>query len=136
MKFKWREKLGKPECPYVERWVADFGLFSIRIHKWLASDDNRALHDHPWDYYTMVLKGNYYDIGETPYDSYSLWSGFPWKLHFRKAERRHWVKLGDEVPTWTILFTGPEKREWGFWVNGKFRKRNKYFFENGHHPCE
>lgn len=38
---------------------------------------------------------------------------------------------------WTVLLTGPEKRVWGFWVNGKFRKRNKYFYEHGHHhPCD
>lgn len=133
MNFKWREKLGKKECPYVERWVADFGLFSIRLHKWLSSDDSRALHDHPWNYSTIVLKGHYYDIGEQAGDTYALFAGL--KIHKRKAERRHWVKI-DKAPVWTLLFTGAEHRQWGFWVKGKFRKRNKYFFENGEHPCD
>jgi hypothetical protein len=25
MKIFWNQKLGKPECPYMRRWVLDFG---------------------------------------------------------------------------------------------------------------
>ena len=54
------------------------------------------------------------------------------------AEHRHSVRVGKKG-AWTLLFTGPVRREWGFWVprgdNGKvrFRHRNKYFRIFGHH---
>lgn len=131
MKFKWAEPLGNPECPYVIRWVADFGLFSVRIHKWLGPDDRRYFHDHEWWYVSWIVKGSYMEL--TP-----GWFQFHlrerWSVKYYPATHQHTI-----VPTsntWTILLTGPKVRNFGFWVNGKFRKRNKYFFEHGHHPCE
>ncbi len=37
---------------------------------------------------------------------------------------------------WTLLLFGREWRDWGFFVDGKFWRRNKYFFKYGHHGCE
>ena len=134
MRFAWREKVGLPECPYMVRWVADFGLFSIRLHHWLASDDQRYPHDHPWNFIVWVIRGSYIDITPTA----SSWDGFEGMstgtIRYRKAEHQHKVYL--ERPTWTLLLTGPKRRRSGFWINGKLKKVNKYFFENGHHPCD
>lgn len=135
MKFKWREKLGKTECPYVERWVIETRWFSIRLHKWLGHDDLRNLHDHAWNYIAMVISGGYVEYLDKDQKDGSIFEMRPWKPVYRDAERRHAVHPYIK-PTWSILVTGPETREWGFWVKGKFRKRNKYFFEQGHHPCE
>lgn len=128
MKFT-HQKLGRPECKYLERWVIDFGLFAIRIHHWFSSDDQRNFHDHPFWFWTFVLKGGYTDV--SPQGNQRMTRG----THaFRRAEHQHTVRV-DPGGCWTILLTGPEVRQWGFWVKGKFRKRNKYFFEHGHHPC-
>lgn len=35
----WAEPLGRPECPYARRWVLNLGVFAIRIHHWIKSDD-------------------------------------------------------------------------------------------------
>lgn len=128
--FRWAQELGRPECPYVRRWVLDLGLFSIRLHHWMSSDDPRHLHDHPWWYVSLILRGSYVDVCE---DSHVRLSAGD--VIFRRAEHRHSVKVSP-VGCWSLLLTGRERRTWGFWVNGKFRKRNKYFFEHGHHPCE
>lgn len=127
MNFKWSEKLGDPKKPYLTRWVADFGLFSLRLHWWRGSDDLRHPHDHAWDFTTFVLWGLYEDI--SPDGNEYCYTG---NIKHRKAEHQHSVKLLSKN-CWTFLVTGKEKRVWGFWVNGKFRKRNKYFFEWGHH---
>ena len=124
------EKLGNPECPYIKRWVIDFGIFSIRLHHWLSSDDQRHFHDHPWWYLTLVLKGGYTDRNPNGSKRRTIGS-----LDFYPATHQHTVKV-DRGGCWTLLITGREKRVWGFWVKNKFRKRNKYFFEHGHHPCE
>lgn len=128
--IEWAKKLGRPDCPYLVRWKLDFGWFSIRLHHWLASDDYRAQHDHPSWFWTLVVWGGYTDV--TPKGEEKMRAG---KLAFRPATHRHHVRV-DKGGCWTLLLFGREKRRWGFWVNGKFRKRNKYFFEHGYHPCE
>jgi len=127
----WGQALGPPDCPYLTRWVLDFGMFALRLHKWSASDDLRNPHDHPWDYWSLVLWGEIIEHSEQ-----GRWSRKPGSLHMFVAEFKHCVEVLH--PAWTIMFTGPERRPgWGFWVRGKFRKRNKYFYEYGHHhPCD
>lgn len=127
---KFNEKLGLPECPYVIRWRIETPVGSIRLHHWLKPDDDRAFHDHPWWFLTLVLRGGYTDHspdGEQPVNAGSI--------HCRPALHRHTV-----VPypggAWTLILTGPKSRAWGFWLDGKFRKANKWFATFGHHPCD
>ena len=126
----WRERLGRPECPYMTRWAINFGLFSLRIHHWHSSDDHRYYHDHPWWFVTLVLKGSYTDVSDGGREAMT-----PGSIRYRPALHRHTVEVADGG-CWTVLLTGKVVRRWGFWVNGKFKKTNKYFLEHGHHPCK
>lgn len=158
------EELGRPECPYLKRWLAQFGFFSVRLHHWRGSDDTRALHDHPWWFITLVLKGGYFDVAEDRpcehCDKFS-WEVFrdehgvsiqcnacdsnarfaeqdylgPGSVRFRPAFHTHTVQV-DPGGCWSLLITGPKSRDWGFWVDGKWKRMRKYFKEHGHHPCE
>lgn len=125
------ENLGREDCPYMKRWVLNLGLFSIRLHHWYRSDDDRHMHDHPWSFLGLVLKGSYDDI--TSNGSVTLKAG---KLFYRKAKHLHYVKVPKGRDCWTLLLTGPVIRKWGFQVGDKWRKANKYFFIFGKHPCE
>lgn len=129
VQIKFREKLGLPECPYVIRWRIETPLGSVRVHHWLGPDDDRAFHDHPWWFLTFVLKGGYTDV--SPTGRQHLRAG---AVHFRRALHQHTV-VPDPGGAWTFLVTGPKVRSWGFWLNGKFRKANKWFATYGHHPC-
>lgn len=127
--IKWRQPLGKPECPYCYRWVFNLGLFAIRLHKWVGSDDLRFRHDHPYWFFTAVLKGEYVDVTEKGEEQMS-----PGTIRFRPAKHQHSVKL-TKKPCWTLIFSGPALRNWGFWINGKFMRRERYFEKYGH-QCE
>jgi hypothetical protein len=155
----WGQELGKPECPYLKRWVLNFGKFSIRLHHWIGSDDPRYMHDHAWGFYTLVLKGGYTDVtgapmhegNKCPYcDANSAW---PYdcsvcqrsirtnyqhlkagSFTYRPAHHKHTVQT-DPGGAWTLLLVGPFKRKWGFYVDGKFVGVRQYFREFGHHPC-
>lgn len=126
---KLREELGLPECPYVVRWRIETPFGSLRVHHWLGPDDDRAFHDHPWWFLTLVLRGGYTDF--TPDGMEHLRAG---ALRFRPALHQHTV-VPDEGGAWTVLLTGRKIRDWGFWPAGKFRKANKWFLAYGHHPC-
>ena len=86
--IRWREKLGFVDNPYLIRWTFIFFGYSIRIHHWIKSDDNRYFHDHSADLLSIVLKGKYYNVkpidpdknpnewiqtrNETEFDQYDL----------------------------------------------------------------
>lgn len=126
----WREPLGLPSCPYVIRWRIETPWGSVRLHHWLAPDDDRAKHDHPWSFTTFVLWGGYVD--SSPDGDEHLRAP---AIRHRAATHQHTV-FPDPGGAWTIIVTGPKVRNWGFWVKGKFVKMNKYFLTYGHHPCD
>lgn len=128
--IKWAEHLGLPTCPYLIRWrleIAQIG--SIRVHHWLGPDDDRAFHDHPWWFLTLVVRGGYAD--RSPAGTDALHAG---SIRFRPALHRHTV-VPNPGGAWTLMVTGPTVRPWGFWIDGRFRKANKWFASFGHHPC-
>lgn len=127
--FTWKEQLGRSECPYMERWVLNLRLFSIRLHHWYSSDDPRYRHDHQWNFLTFILKGGYTDVTDSCREKMS-----PGTIKYRSAIHKHTTEVWPGG-CWTIIITGPIIRKWGFWVNGKFKKSNKFFLEHGHHPC-
>lgn len=129
-KIKWREKLYCQTGVYVERWYLETPWFSLRLHHWKHSDDSRHFHDHPWNFYTFILKGGYTDC--TPNGNERMTAG---KLAYREAKHQHTVQV-DKGGCWSILLTGPKVRRWGFWVGKKWKKANKYFLEHGKHVCE
>lgn len=127
--IRWNERLGLPECPYLIRWRIETPFGSIRLHHWLGPDDDRAFHDHPWWFWTIVLSGGYTDVNPDGEDHLSRGV-----FRYRPALHRHTV-VPDEGGAWTVIITGRKTRDWGFWVDGKFRKANKWFLTFGHHPC-
>jgi len=137
--FKFREKCGVKDCPYLIRTFLDLRIFSIRVHHFIGSDDDRALHDHGWGFVTLILKGWYDDVGESSTERMK-----PGMIKYRPATHKHTVQVGPKG-CWTLIFTGPRIRDWGFWSytkSGKYRlfKANKWFSMKGHHapthPCD
>jgi hypothetical protein len=127
--LKFNEQLGLPTCPYLVRWRFETPWGSIRLHHWIGPDDDRHRHDHPWNFITFVLRGGYTDLSPSGDEHLKAPT-----VQYRSAEHQHTV-VPDEGGAWTIIITGPKIRNWGFWVNGKFRSHIKYFWKFGHHPC-
>ena len=108
--------------------------FNLTLHKIVKSDDP-ILHDHPWPYLTIILKGGYYEhtplfsndgklIGEL-----SQWRG-PGSVIYRKAKEFHWLELEEGKPATTLFFMGPQQRDWGFLVNRTKTKTQWIQWEN------
>lgn len=125
--FSYQE-LGVPENPYAKRLKIDFGLFSLRFHYWMNSDDPRAYHDHAHWFFTLVLWGGYDDLSE---DGTIDRLGFG-SIRFRKARHRHTVQLTSKR-CFTILLAGPQERRWSFYFKNKRYRRDRYFAEQGHY---
>lgn len=128
--IRWNEPLGNSKCPYMHRYMINLWLFSIRVHVWHRSDDKRFLHNHPFNFLTIVLKGGYTDVQEGKTDVLSRGS-----VRFRKASHLHYVAWPND-PTITLLICGPKKQNWGFKVNGRIMRPLRFFSRYGHPPCD
>ena len=104
---------------YMKRWrFIHTKAFGVRIHKIERSDQDRELHDHPFSFVSIILKGGY--IEETV-DGRKTFYG-PGSILFRSADTLHRLDLvktvpgvnGTETPAWTFVIRGPERRQWGF----------------------
>jgi len=66
-KFKDKEPsivIGHDGLPYLKRWyiIPRNKYFNIYLHQFLRSDDDRALHDHPWFSLSHIIEGSYNEV--------------------------------------------------------------------------
>lgn len=88
--------------------------FNIFIHK-IVQSDGRHLHDHPWNYITVILKGGYKE-----YTPLGVYNQSPGHVLFRRAKSLHRLELYHNEPCWTLFVRFKQKRKWGFIVNGQW----------------
>ena len=91
-----------------------------RYHHILASDPDRDMHDHPWDFTSKLIRGVY--IEHTPRGSIRYEA--PCVIH-RKAEQLHSLEL-PEGPVWSFVMMGPVRRKWGFKTPGGWVPWDRY----------
>ena len=108
--------IGGSEQPYLLRWwlIPRNRVFNAYLHEFRRSDDDRALHDHPWWNCSILLKGSYYE--HLPGGRVELRCAGD--IVFRKAQAAHRIELiegpNGTVRCWTLFLTGPTIRQWGF----------------------
>lgn len=120
--------IGGADRPYLRRWwlIPRNRLFNVYLHQFLRSDDDRALHDHPWINLSVLLQGAYIEhtiaAGGVEH-AQRLVAG---QLRARATGTfAHRIELlqdidgtanvdGSPIPCWTLFITGPRYREWGF----------------------
>lgn len=119
--------IGDRADPYLIRWwvIPRNRFFNVYLHRFLRSDDDRALHDHPWANLSILLRGMYVEhtIAAGGVNVRTERRAGAWKFRmFGSAAHRLELIDGE---CWTIFITGPRYREWGFhcpligWVHWK-----------------
>lgn len=99
---------------YMQRWfvIPRNDGPNVYLHRTLRSDDDRALHDHPWDNTSYVLQGGYREI--TPEHPEGVIRR-PGDIVVRQATSRHRLVLIPGQVNVSLFVTGPKVRDWGFW---------------------
>lgn len=141
----------KEKKPYLIRWAFfDRFIISLKIHKFLISDDD-CLHDHPWSFISIILKGGYNEVrpkvqvgmdimnpGDMWVKEDSTWmAGLlyrirqPGSIVYRPAKTIHRVELlrdseGKEIPCWSIIITFKKLKSWGFFTPKGFVNWREY----------
>lgn len=93
-------------------------LFSIKLHHILSSDDE-CLHDHPWTFISILLRGTYIEESDNGYKGFG-----PGSILFRRAQWKH--RLMIDKPVWSCVITFRKVREWGFWTKKGFIRWEDY----------
>lgn len=159
---------GADGTPYMTRYtIVKFRSGrSVLLHH-ILRDDQDDLHDHPWDFVSIILKGGYFDVtpglnvhryelrdSETVFDPYRLcrrpiferWCR-PGRVTQHKARDAHKIRLMPTIvdggmtrrSSWSLVFTGPKKRDWGFWTPSGWMPWKSYmdmkFGKDNWHPA-
>lgn len=141
-RFPEREVIGAPACPLLHRWTLHLGGCKLMLHHFMPKTTDPDIHDHPWPFWILVLRGSYDDIvpcpkckGErvtgddgTRYSRCYRCAGSGTvlgevmrapKLRRRGATHMHRTRTYAEG-AWTVVLTGPKRRPWGFWRDSRW----------------
>ncbi len=88
---------------------------ALYLHRFDGPDPRPTLHDHPWNFTSIILRGGYV---ERRLD--------PMTMGVDEAHKIRWinrVRIGDahaimrllRVPTWSLMLVGRRRRTWGYW---------------------
>lgn len=106
--------------PYLER----YHLFrlprggGVYIHRFIDSDPDRGLHDHPWkSAVSLILAGSYSELrlqedGNRKQVVDRVLS--PLRLNILHGDDFHRIVLRDKKPVWTLFAHTGKYKDWGF----------------------
>lgn len=117
---------GGRRCPYMYRWTVFYQkkIGGIFVHKFIADDWSKDLHDHSSRFVSIGLSGSYREWSTDTGTMLSRIYSAPWVRTF-VAEHQHRLQLLTPV-VWTLVMIGPKRRASGFWVNGKWTRADDY----------
>ena len=121
--------------PYLERYYVflkdrSWFPFNIFVHKFLKSDPD-DVHDHPWPFFTVILKGGYWEWTPTfnrkgeKIAEIGKWHGAG-SFRTAGANTYHRIELDPDIECWTLFMPGRKKRDWGFLVKNKWVQWEQY----------
>jgi|SRR5271154_3074577 len=99
----------KPEAVFPK----GFG-FSLFLHRFHRSDDDEALHNHPWAWaWSLILAGGYKE-------EYRVGDDVTWRIvgpgRLIKITKDHFHRVDLlEKDSWSLFVAGPKEANWGFW---------------------
>lgn len=113
-------------------------LPSVYLHCFRRDDDDRALHDHPWPWCSILLRNGYIEHTiaaggihrRTERQAPSIRIAGPRRAHRIEllpdtANPANAFETWPRIECWTLFITGPRVRQWGFhcpeqgWVHWK-----------------
>ena len=108
---------------HFRRWqILKTRWFSIWLHGIYAPDEDKHLHNHPWDFKSLVLKGSYIEQTENGNITQR-----PGRFNSRNGKEDFHKILELKSPViYTLFIVSPVKRTWGYKVDGTFIQNEEY----------
>jgi hypothetical protein len=122
-------------------WFLQQFDIAIRVHEIKRGDSDRALHNHPWPYITLILKGGYIEVTEirsknNQFICYQKQEYVSGDILFRSSSFRHRLELFNLNPyvypqetTTTLFITFRKNNEWGFYETPDYFIHHKNYLK-------
>lgn len=122
--------------PYLIRWrVIQTPYAALYLHKFLRGDSDPFVHDHPWNFISIVLRGGYVEMRRNNM-THKVYPRHVKHINVMHTHDAHYISTLDRVPTWSLLLVGRRVRTWGFWQSrndmepGKVQNQTWTEFDN------
>ncbi len=103
------------DTPYLERYyIATLFGWRFYLHRFVGSDPDRGLHDHPWSKaYSLILSGWYWEQTRSGTRKVRWFNSLTGDTFHRVVLPQRW--MCDE-PCWTLfMHKAGSVKPWGFW---------------------
>jgi hypothetical protein len=108
------------------RWrILETPWFSIYLHLIAKSDEDKHHHNHPWNFWSIVLLGGYEEevIDESGNGVVSRTKQFV--PRYRKTNTFHKITLLE--PTISLVITGERYANWYYWIRHDHKVTNNEY---------
>lgn len=118
---------------YLDRLrVIETPLFGVYVHWIHEPDSDRDPHDHPWTFWSIILRGEYTErVWDRPHLGTAEYKGYRRRwlqgtIHKMTQEKAHQIEEASSGLV-TLIIRGRRKRTWGFWDSaGDFKTWLEY----------
>jgi hypothetical protein len=148
------DEMPEPPKMFLKRWflIPKNPILNVYLHHFVADDEDRALHDHPWFNMSLLLAGQYIEHTIASggvhkrhvYRAGDLKFRAPWSAHrveLTKGPLHHsqdwdeWRCLvrnpALKLTTWSLFITGWRMHHWGFHCPGEWVTNEKFAKDGG-----
>jgi len=125
--FRCRVIKGPDGEPYLERYHLTRLPFGYRayLHRFVASDPGRGLHNHPWTHaLSLVLCGRYQEtrmLGARADNALQQRWLRPGRVNLISGEVFHRINITGGTECWSLFIHAPKARSWGFIQQRQYR---------------
>jgi hypothetical protein len=103
-----------PKGPLTRFFFLNTRWLGVYLHRIDRADADRELHDHPWSFVSLVLRGWYYERLRERDGRHRYIERRRFSLAYRHFIAVHRIAL--VAPnTWTLVIRGYDRRTWGFY---------------------
>lgn len=137
---------------YLSRWGYELpgNRGGVYLHNIGEPDPGQDLHDHPYNFWSVILSGGYDEWVNSKYtaifdakQNVRWWKEYDWtgplnpprrgkfitrrrwSVHHMDTDHCHRIG-GVDDRTWTLVIRGPRKQEWGFYTPDGWVHEDKY----------
>lgn len=116
---------------FLDRFGLEFERFGIYIHHIVDEDPGLDLHDHPWRFATLILRGGYVEeYGEARHRGHRRYvrKWMAGSIHYMGDGDAHRIIFA-HPGTWTLVIRGRKYRPWGFFQPEGWVDQRDYDYE-------
>jgi hypothetical protein len=106
---------GLKEPCMIRYTILECRFFRIAIHKFITADSERPMHDHPCNMWSFIFKGSYTEEYKESQNGITITRAKTFTAPtIRRIPAEHIHRIIHTEPAWSIIFSTPSFREWGF----------------------